>query len=106
MSSLLKLCFFSSPRKPSVLIMWGFLQYGVCVFRKTGMSDQEHVDFSRRFGELDDIRPYLKDGRKPRYELVELFDAGNLDENNQVLDPNATRSHYNKVSEFIFLIGS
>ncbi|RFU35443.1 hypothetical protein B7463_g865, partial [Scytalidium lignicola] len=77
-------------------IVAAMAKYGICVFRETGMSDKEHVDFSKRFGDLDDIRPYLNNGRKPRYEFYELFDAGNIDENNNVLDPTATRSHYNK----------
>jgi alpha-ketoglutarate-dependent 2,4-dichlorophenoxyacetate dioxygenase len=73
------------------------MQYGVLVFRSTGLSDQQHVDFSRRFGELDDIRPYLTNGRKPRYEHYELFDAGNIDaETGAPLDPSSGRAQYNK----------
>ena len=55
------------------------------------------MEFSRRFGDLDDIRPYLTAGRKLRYDYLELFDAGNIDENGGVLDPDAPRSHYGKV---------
>ena len=73
------------------------LQYGVIVFRSTGMSDMQHVDFSRRFGDLDDIRPYMTNGRKPRYEFYELFDAGNIDvDTGEVLDPSSPRAQYNK----------
>lgn len=55
------------------------------------------MDFSRRFGELDDIRPYLTNGRKPRYEHYELFDAGNIDaETGAPLDPASGRAQYNK----------
>jgi len=71
-------------------------KYGFAVFRDTGLSDKAHVDFSRRLGELDDIRPYLQPGRKLRYEYLELFDAGNIDENGGVLDPDAPRAHYGK----------
>lgn len=53
-------------------------QYGVCVFRNTGLSDDAHVAFSRRFGELDSTERYFSNGRKPRYEHYELFDAGNV----------------------------
>lgn len=73
-------------------------KYGFCVIRNTGLDDTSHVDFSRRFGELDDIRPYMVGGRKPRYAYYELFDAGNVDAMGGVLDPNDPRAHYGKVS--------
>jgi alpha-ketoglutarate-dependent 2,4-dichlorophenoxyacetate dioxygenase len=61
------------------------------------MTDTQHVDFSRRFGELDDIRPYMTNGRTPRYEYYELFDAGNIDvDTGEVLDPSSPRAQYNK----------
>ncbi|KAF2453967.1 alpha-ketoglutarate-dependent 2,4-dichlorophenoxyacetate dioxygenase [Lineolata rhizophorae] len=71
-------------------------KYGVCVFRNTGMDDDKHVEFSRRFGELDDIKRYMQPGAKLRYKYYELFDAGNVDENGQVVDPESTRAHYNR----------
>ena len=67
------------------------------VFRSTSLSDAAHVSFSRRFGDLDDIRPYMTNGRKPRYEFYELFDAGNIDaDTGNVLDPSSPRAQYNK----------
>lgn len=67
------------------------------VFRKTGLDDEQHVEFSRRFGELDDIRPYMTNGRKPRYRLYELFDAGNIDpDTGEVLAADSARAQYNK----------
>jgi len=67
------------------------------VFRKTGLDDTGHVEFSKRFGDLDDIRPYMTNGRKPRYEYYELFDAGNIDpDTNDVLAPDGPRAQYNK----------
>ncbi|KAF2835211.1 alpha-ketoglutarate-dependent 2,4-dichlorophenoxyacetate dioxygenase [Patellaria atrata CBS 101060] len=77
-------------------ILKALAKYGVCVFRNTGLDDKSHVEFSRRFGELDDIKPYLVGGRKPRYDYVELFDAGNLDPENKILDRNHHRSHANR----------
>ena len=39
----------------------------------------------------------MTNGRKPRYEYYELFDAGNIDqETGGVLDPNSPRAQYNK----------
>ena len=54
-------------------------QYGVVVFRKTGLTDEAHIEFSRYFGELDDVTPYQKAGRTHRLKYLELFDAGNID---------------------------
>ncbi|KAI1846388.1 hypothetical protein JX266_007593 [Neoarthrinium moseri] len=70
-------------------------KYGACVFRSTGLSDEKHVEFSRRFGDLDNIARYLTGGRKPRYELLELFDAGNI-ENGAVVAKDSVRGHYNR----------
>jgi alpha-ketoglutarate-dependent 2,4-dichlorophenoxyacetate dioxygenase len=63
------------------------------------MDDTAHVEFSRRMGELDDIRPYITSGRKMRYEYYELFDAGNVDEDGNVIDPNSPKAQYQKVGE-------
>jgi len=71
-------------------------KYGVTVFRKTGLDDKSHVEFSRRFGDLDDIKPYLQKGRKLRYDYYEIFDAGNLDEDGTILSPDSARAQYNK----------
>lgn len=73
-------------------------QYGVCVFRDTGLDDTAHVEFSRRLGELDDVKRYMVGGRKLRYQYYELFDAGNLDAENNLLDPDSPRAHANRVS--------
>ncbi|KAI3333779.1 alpha-ketoglutarate-dependent 2,4-dichlorophenoxyacetate dioxygenase [Ustulina deusta] len=94
-------------------ILAAMAKYGVCVFRKTGLSDAAHVSFSRRFGELDTIRRYVPAGFKPRYGLYELFDAGNIStepsgtssytsetaapsEPIRPLDPSSLRAHTNR----------
>ncbi|KAF2875210.1 alpha-ketoglutarate-dependent 2,4-dichlorophenoxyacetate dioxygenase [Massariosphaeria phaeospora] len=77
-------------------VLAAMAKYGVCVFRNTGMDDTAHVEFSRHLGDLDDIRPYMKSGRKMRYEYYELFDAGNVDEEGQVIDPNSPKAQYQK----------
>jgi hypothetical protein len=43
------------------------------------LTDAAHVEFSKYFGELDDVRPYIVAGRKHRLPFPELFDAGNID---------------------------
>lgn len=54
-------------------------QYGAVVVRDTKLTDEAHVEFSRYFGELDDVTPYMDAGRKHRLPMKELFDAGNID---------------------------
>lgn len=71
-------------------------QYGFVVFRNTGLTDDSHVAFSRRFGELDNIKRYLTPGRKLRYEHLELFDASNLDADGEIVQPDHPRAQYNK----------
>jgi len=77
-----------------------FYQYGVCIFRNTGMDDETHVAFSRRFGDLDDLRRFIgKNGtNKLRYNHLELFDAGNIAVDGGLIDPTSARAHYNLVS--------
>ncbi|KAF2465679.1 alpha-ketoglutarate-dependent 2,4-dichlorophenoxyacetate dioxygenase [Lindgomyces ingoldianus] len=77
-------------------VLAAMAKYGVCVFRNTGMDDTAHVEFSRRLGDLDDIRPYMTGGRKMRYQHYELFDAGNVDENGNVIDPSSPKAQYQK----------
>jgi alpha-ketoglutarate-dependent 2,4-dichlorophenoxyacetate dioxygenase len=77
-------------------------KYGVCVFRNTGLDDKGHVEFSRQFGELDDIRPYLHPSRKLRYEYLELFDAGNVGDDGVLLTADNPRWHYNIVCTDLF----
>ncbi|KAI1099230.1 taurine catabolism dioxygenase [Jackrogersella minutella] len=77
-------------------ILAAMAKYGFCVFRDTGLDDPAHVKFSERFGELDNMRRYLGAGRKPRYDLLELFDAGNIGNANAILDPESARAHSNR----------
>ncbi|KAK3670957.1 hypothetical protein LTR78_009235 [Recurvomyces mirabilis] len=81
-------------------------KYGFLVIRNAGLEDTSHVDFSRRFGDLDDIRPYLTGGRKARCAHYELFDAGNVDDKGQILDPGSPRAHYGKGNGFFHVDSS
>ena len=74
------------------------LQYGVIVFRRTGLDDAHHVEFSAKFGELDDVTPYSTLGRKHRlHPFVELFDVSNLNADGTVAALDSQRAAYNKV---------
>lgn len=74
-------------------------QYGVLVFRKTGLDDAGHVAFSRLFGELDDVRPYLTLGRKNRFPFDELFDVSNLEDDGSLVKVGSKRHHMGLVSD-------
>ncbi|KAG9187949.1 alpha-ketoglutarate-dependent 2,4-dichlorophenoxyacetate dioxygenase [Alternaria panax] len=53
-------------------------KYKVLVFRKANLSDKEHVEFSRKLGELHDFKLHVKE---PRFGYFKIFDVGNIDEN-------------------------
>lgn len=73
------------------------LQYGVLVFRNTSLDDKSHIEFARKFGELDDIKPYLAAGRKNRLAYDELFDVSNVELDGSLVDPESARGQANKV---------
>ncbi|MEO6153742.1 MAG: TauD/TfdA family dioxygenase [Croceibacterium sp.] len=62
--------------------------YGICVYRDTGLTDDQHVEFSRNFGYLE--RVPNRDGMKMRLPHRELFDASNLNLDGEITtDPAA-----------------
>ena len=64
-----------------------FDRYAVCVFDESGLDDEGHVAFSRLFGDLEQAPRITSTTRTPRHKLPELFDAGNIDaEGNIVVD--------------------
>jgi alpha-ketoglutarate-dependent 2,4-dichlorophenoxyacetate dioxygenase len=87
---------FGSPVAPDVIaeITSVLDRYGVAVFRATGLDDQRHIAFSRQFGELE-LAPRLFGVNQTRFTHPELFDAGNLDRNGQIL-VDERRRLYNK----------
>jgi len=62
-----------------------FDEYAVCVFEDAGLGDAGHVAFSRLFGDLEMAPRITSTGRGPRCSLPELFDAGNIDADGNVL---------------------
>jgi alpha-ketoglutarate-dependent 2,4-dichlorophenoxyacetate dioxygenase len=63
-------------------------KWGVTVWRNTGMSDANHVEFSRNFGYLE--RVPRREGVKYRMPFQELFDASNLNVEGEITnDPAA-----------------
>ena len=63
-------------------------RYGVCIYRNTGLTDEQHVAFSRNFGYLE--RVPVREGMKARLPFRELFDASNLNVEGEITqDPAA-----------------
>lgn len=66
--------------------------WGVCVYRDTGLDDAGHIAFSRIFGHLE-TAPKVP-GRKRRFEEhPELFDAGNLDASGNIISDESLLLH-------------
>ncbi|KAK4505562.1 hypothetical protein PRZ48_003525 [Zasmidium cellare] len=71
-------------------------KYGVVRFPETGLDDAGHVAFAARFGELDDVSPYNKQGKKHRLPFEELFDVSNLLEDGSIAPLDSHRAAMNK----------
>jgi alpha-ketoglutarate-dependent 2,4-dichlorophenoxyacetate dioxygenase len=67
-------------------------QWGVTVWRDTGLTDQSHVAFSRMFGTVE-LAPKQK-GKPDRFSEPELFDASNIDVDGNIVD-NPLRRYVN-----------
>ncbi|KAJ0117405.1 lpha-ketoglutarate-dependentdichlorophenoxyacetate dioxygenase [Diaporthe amygdali] len=71
-------------------------KYGVVVIRKSNLTDGTHIKLARSFGELDDVKPYNKAGRKNRLKYDELFDVGNIEVDGSIVDPKSPRGQANR----------
>lgn len=71
-------------------------QYGVLVFRNTGLDDASHVAFASRFGRLDDVSPYTGHGKTHRLSTEYLFDVSNLEADGTVAPLTSHRHAMNK----------
>lgn len=63
-------------------------EWGVTVWRDTGLDDASHVAFSHIFGNLFSAPSMLA---KSRFTLPEMFDAGNLDQQGEIVGDERTR---------------
>src|SRR5262249_18781627 len=87
---------FSRPIEPATLqqIRAAMARYAVCVFRGTALQDESHIAFSRLLGELE-LAPRFFGRSVTRFRYPELFDAGNLDMDGNILVDERRRT-YNK----------
>jgi alpha-ketoglutarate-dependent 2,4-dichlorophenoxyacetate dioxygenase len=66
-------------------------EYGVTVWRQTGLDDESHIAFSRIFGHIE-LAPRMA-GRAYRHAHRELFDASNLDADGNIVQDEMIRLH-------------
>lgn len=75
-------------------------RYAVAVLREQHISDEEHIAFSRRFGELETSPHFgVGKGAKVRMRHAELFDVSNLDENGEILPEDDRRRVFRLANE-------
>lgn len=60
-------------------------EYAVCVIRDASLSDEDHIRFSRAFGEIE-LPPRAEASRRPRVAR-ELFDVTNLGADGEIVPP-------------------
>lgn len=64
-----------------------FATYGVVFIWKNGpTTDKQLIDFARQFGELDSVAQHWKQGIGCRVPHDEIFDVGNLDAKDEIID--------------------
>ncbi len=81
----------SDPDRQSILDAQN--EWGVVIFRNSGLTDDSHVAFSRIFGHVE--KAPLRKGFEPRFGHRELFDAGNLTPEGDILRDEAMILHKN-----------
>lgn len=67
------------------------------MFRHAKLNDELHIQFSERLGELDDVLPHIQAGRPFRFKHKELFDVGNIEQDDSLVKPGSHRWYYGKV---------
>ncbi len=65
--------------------------WGVTVWRRTGLTDETHIAFSRIFGHIE-LAPRME-GRRYRHAHREIFDASNLDADGNIIQDELIRLH-------------
>lgn len=74
-------------------------RYGVCVVRDAKISDDDHIRFSRAFGPLELPPGGLGRAGVKRRLRGELYDASNLDVNNEIIPYNSEQRRLAKGAE-------
>jgi alpha-ketoglutarate-dependent 2,4-dichlorophenoxyacetate dioxygenase len=67
-------------------------RYAVCFIRDFKITDEQQVEFSRLFGELETASRF--GAAESRMKLPELFDVSNLDQHGNILEDNDRRRQF------------
>jgi alpha-ketoglutarate-dependent 2,4-dichlorophenoxyacetate dioxygenase len=73
-------------------------RYGITVVREAEISDEDHIRFSRAFGPLE-LPPRMAGTHARRRLRAELFDASNLDANNEIIPYDSEKRRLAKGAE-------
>jgi len=65
--------------------------WGITIWRNTGLDDETHIAFSRIFGHIE-LAPRME-GHRYRHAHRELFDASNLDADDNIIQDEMIRVH-------------
>jgi alpha-ketoglutarate-dependent 2,4-dichlorophenoxyacetate dioxygenase len=84
-------------------------QWGVCVYRDTGLTDESHIEFSRQLGPLFQVPNFSRNAApaqanlpagsigtpqfRSRHKHLEIFDASNLDADGNIVANEMTMIH-------------
>ena len=74
-------------------------RYGILVVRDAGVTDEQHIRFSRAFGPLELPPSMGRAGPVKRRMAPELFDASNLDEKGEIIPYGSERRKLAKGAE-------
>jgi alpha-ketoglutarate-dependent taurine dioxygenase len=75
-------------------------KYGVLAFRSTGLEDDTHVRYSKSFGALESIHGVNKPRRA---SSPHLYDAGNLDEEGNIIPKHSRAWWHSKGNGKMFI---
>ncbi|KAH8678632.1 putative alpha-ketoglutarate-dependent 2,4-dichlorophenoxyacetate dioxygenase [Tricladium varicosporioides] len=69
-------------------------QYGVIIFRKTGLDNERHIAFSKQLGNELEINPFYNGRQNDRVGEPLLFDVSNIELDGALVKPDTRRWHH------------
>ncbi|KAK3110969.1 hypothetical protein LTR53_014223 [Teratosphaeriaceae sp. CCFEE 6253] len=70
--------------------------YAVLIFRKTGLDDARHIDFSSQLGSELEVNPFYSGKQNDRVGVDELWDVGNIELDGTLVRPDSRRWHHSR----------
>ncbi|KAJ5081016.1 hypothetical protein N7456_013726 [Penicillium angulare] len=69
-------------------------KYGVLIFRKTGLDNARHIEFSQKLGDKLEINPFFYGRENDRLGEPLLFDVANIELDGSLVKMNSRRYHH------------